>query len=64
MPFLGHSPYDGLDVSPDGTPSIHSGASDPVVRARSTVRRFAVDPDDEAMLLELLGLREPDTVAG
>ena len=60
MPFLGHSAYDGLDVSPDNTPVVAIGQSDPLTRARDTVHRFAADHDDETMLLELLGLAESD----
>lgn len=64
MPFLGHNHHDALDVSPDSTPAPDPAASaqDPVNRARVTVHRFATDSDDEAMLLDLLGLREVDTV--
>ena len=59
MPFLGHNPYEGLDVSPDATPAaVPALTAD--LRARLTVHRFAVSGDDEAMLLELLGLAEAD----
>ena len=61
MPFLGHHPYDGLDVSPDKTPPVLMTHGSPDDRARDTVRRFALDTDDESMLLDLLGLRETDT---
>lgn len=56
MPFLGHNPYDGLDVSPDKTPPLSLLPTDPVTRARSTVSRYALDEHDETMLLDLLGL--------
>lgn len=60
MPFLGHSPYDGLDVSPDTTPPVSLVAADPLTRARSTVSRYALDENDELMLLDLLGLVDAD----
>lgn len=62
VPFLGHNHYDALDVSPDSTPprgGVHD-ARGPDARARVTVHRFALDADDEAMLLDLLGLNEAD----
>ena len=59
VPFLGHNPYDGLDVSPDNAAPVLPAAADPVTRARNTVHRYAVDTDDEAMLIDLLGLAEP-----
>lgn len=59
MPFLGHNPYDGLDVSPEGTPPVHFNDHSPEgARARRVVQRYATDTDDETMLLELLGLAE------
>jgi hypothetical protein len=62
VPFLGHNPYDGLDVSPDSAPPARSAHADPTSRARATVHRFAVDTDDERMLLDLLGLLETEQV--
>ncbi|MHA3702419.1 hypothetical protein ACXR2U_09545 [Jatrophihabitans sp. YIM 134969] len=63
MPFLGHNPYEGLDVSPDATaslPTAAAAAADPIARARVTVHRYAVDAVDEAMLVDLLGLGETE----